>query len=107
MKKRALLVSTLVCSAVLATAPGCNRQSRGNADANANRAASPAEGGGTSTQASAGDPKNFGDTQAKAQTDGRSPSASPTGRSQDTNAAHNVQTTGAGASTPAPSQGGR
>lgn len=107
MKTRPLLVSALVVSALLSVAPGCNRQSRGNSDAQANRAASPAEGGATSTQASAGEAKNFGDTQTKAQVDGRSPSASPTGRSQDATAGHNVQTTGAGASTPALSQGGR
>ena len=86
-------------AAALVTA-GCGGQSRGNADAyEKNRAATPAEGGSTSTAGSAGESKNFGDTRAKAQEDGRSPSASPTGLSQDTSAKHNIQTSGAGAST--------
>jgi hypothetical protein len=63
---------------------GCGGQSRGNADAIENRAATPAEGGATSTAGSAGQSKNFGDTRAKAQQDGQSPSASPTGVSTDT-----------------------
>jgi hypothetical protein len=85
---------------VVLLSAGCNRQSRGNADAgNDNRAAAPAEGGGTSTKGSAGEAKNFGDTRTATEQVGRSPSASPTGLSQDTNAQHNVQTPGAGAST--------
>jgi hypothetical protein len=41
----------------------CSRQSRGNADAETtSRAQSPQEGAGTSTEASAGQAKNFGDT---------------------------------------------
>ena len=79
---------------------GCGRQSRGNADAmDQSRAASPAEGGATSTAGSAGESKNFGDTRAKTEVDGRSPSASPTGLSQDATEKNNVQTSGAGAST--------
>jgi hypothetical protein len=62
---------------------GCGGQSRGNADANQNRAASPAEGGGTSTAGSAGESKNFGDTRAKTEAEGRSQTASPTGLSKD------------------------
>jgi hypothetical protein len=63
---------------------GCNRQTRGNADARAeSRAATPAEGGATSTQGSAGDAKNFGDTRTKQKQDATTPSASPTGLSQD------------------------
>lgn len=102
MKTNQLSPRLMVVAALLALAgTGCNRQSRGNADASNDnvRAASPAEGGATSTAGSAGDPKNFGDTRQKAQVDGQSPSASPTGLSQDASAQHNVQTSGAGAST--------
>ena len=71
-------------AALLLAGSGCNRQTRGNADAeNRSRAASPQEGGATSTAGSAGESKNFGDTQAKQQQEGHSPSASPTGLSQD------------------------
>jgi hypothetical protein len=63
---------------------GCGRQTRGSADAHdQSRAASPAEGGATSTQGSAGDSTSFGDTRSKTQQDGVSPSASPTGMSKD------------------------
>lgn len=42
---------------------GCDRQTRGNADAQGHsRAASPEEGGATTTTGSAGQAKNFGDT---------------------------------------------
>ena len=81
-------------------ASGCGRQSRGNADAmDQSRATTTAEGGATSTAGSAGESKNFGDTRTKTEVDGRSPSASPTGLSQDATPRHNVQTSGAGAST--------
>jgi hypothetical protein len=84
---------------------GCGRQSRGNADAyDQSRAAKPSEGGATSTSGSAGESKNFGDTRTKTEVDGRSPSASPTGLSQDTKAEHNVSTPAAGASTGQQSQ---
>ena len=89
---------TTAALAVLLTT-GCGRQTRGNADAYENRAATPAEGGATSTAGSAGESKNYGDTRAKTEVDGRSPSASPTGLSQDTKAQHNVSTPGSGAST--------
>ena len=73
-----------VLAALLIGGTGCNRQTRGNADAdNRSRAASPEEGGATSTAGAAGESKNFGDTQAKQQQDGASPSASPTGLSKD------------------------
>ena len=62
---------------------GCGRQSRGNADAAGAAAADPAK---VNTSGSAGQSKNFGDTQTKATQDGRSPSASPTGLSQDVTA---------------------
>jgi hypothetical protein len=74
------LAATLVMGVGLT---GCGGQSRGNADANQNRAASPAEGGSTSTAGSAGESKNFGDTRAKTEAEGRSQSASPTGLSKD------------------------
>ena len=83
---------------------GCGRQTRGNADAEENRAAAPANGGATSTAGSAGESKNFGDTRKKTEVDGRSPSASPTGLSQDTKAEHNVSTPASGASTGQQSQ---
>jgi hypothetical protein len=83
---------------------GCGGQTRGNADAQENRAKTPADGGATSTSGSAGDSKNFGDTRAKTEVDGRSPSASPTGLSQDTKAEHNVNTPASGASTGQQSQ---
>jgi hypothetical protein len=95
--KTKLISSTIVCVILMTMGAGCNRQSRGNSDAN--RAASPAEGGATSTAGSAGESKNFGDTRAKTDTDGQSPSASPTGRSKDTSAKHAVETPAAGAST--------
>ena len=100
--KTKLSQASLGVAALLATliVTGCGGQSRGDADAyDKNRAASPAEGGATSTAGSAGESKNFGDTRAKTEVDGRSPSASPTGLSQDATAKHNVQTSGAGAST--------
>jgi hypothetical protein len=94
--------SSLAAAVVVLVLAGCNRQTRGNADANQqSRAATPREGGATSTAGSAGDPKNFGDTRAKTQEDGQSPSASPTGWSKDakpgdtggaTNAASNPAT---------------
>lgn len=63
---------------------GCNRQERGNADATEkSRAATPAEGGGTSTAGSAGASKNFGDTRKKTEAEGMTSSASPTGMSKD------------------------
>lgn len=75
---------TGLAALTLVLAAGCNRgQTRGNADANENRAATPAEGGATSTTGSAGDARNFGDTRTKTQSDGASPSASPTGVSKD------------------------
>ena len=87
---------------------GCGRQSRGNADAyDQSRAAKPSEGGATSTAGSAGDSNNYGDTRRKTEVDGQSPSASPTGLSQDTKAEHNVSTPGAGASTGQESQQAR
>lgn len=74
-------------AALIVGSAGCNRQTRGNADAeNRSRAASPQEGGATSTAGSAGESKNFGDTRAKQQQDGTSPSASPTGLSKDAKA---------------------
>jgi hypothetical protein len=100
--KTKLSQTSLGVAALLVTLAvnGCGGQSRGDADAyDKNRAASPAEGGGTSTTGSAGESKNFGDTRAKTEVDGRSPSASPTGLSQDATSKHNVQTPGAGAST--------
>jgi hypothetical protein len=89
----------LLASLALLVGAGCGGQSRGNADAQENRAASPAEGGATSTTGSAAESKNYGDTRAKTEKDGRSPSASPSGLSQDTKAEHNVQTPASGAST--------
>jgi hypothetical protein len=87
---------------------GCGRQSRGNADAyDQSRAATPSEGGATSTAGSAGESKNYGDTRTKTEVDGRSPNASPTGLSQDATAEHNVSTPGAGASTGQQSQQAR
>jgi hypothetical protein len=62
---------------------GCGRQSRGNADAEQHRAATPAEGGATSTKGSAGEAKNFGDTRKKKAVDGTTQSASPSGLSKD------------------------
>ena len=98
------LVVPLVISVLLLS--GCGRQTRGNADAQENRAAAPTDGGATSTAGSAGESKNFGDTRAKTEVDGRSPSASPTGLSQDTKPEHNVNTPASGASTaPQSSQG--
>src|SRR3954468_19089582 len=96
--------SSLAAAVVVLVFAGCNRQTRGNADADQqSRAATPREGGATSTAGSAGDRKNFGDTHAKAQQDGQSPSASPTGWSKDakagdtggaTNAASDPRTAG-------------
>jgi hypothetical protein len=55
---------------------GCSRQSRGNADAQPGGKAA-ADGPGASTQGSAGQAKDFGDTDAKKKFD----EASPEGRS--------------------------
>jgi hypothetical protein len=75
---------TAALAALIVGGTGCNRQTRGNADANAqSRAASPQEGGATSTAGSAGESKNFGNTRAKQEQDGKSPSASPSGVSKD------------------------
>lgn len=99
------LVVALALSAFVLT--GCGRQTRGNADADENRATTPADGGATSTAGSAGESKNFGDTRAKTEVEGRSPSASPTGLSQDTKTEHNVNTPASGASTAPQSQQGQ
>jgi hypothetical protein len=83
-----ILKSGLIAACALAasTFAGCNRQTRGNADAdNQSRASAPPDGG-SSTAGSAGQAKNFGDTRAKTQQDGTSPSASPTGLSKDAKA---------------------
>lgn len=66
---------TFLITLALAALPmfaGCNRGSK----ANVNDVANPAHG-------SANEPKNMGDTRAKTNEDGRSPSASPTGLSKD------------------------
>ena len=103
--KRVRSPLVLVLAVVGLAASGCGGQSRGNADAQEEtRAAKPSEGGATSTAGSAGESKNYGDTRAKTEVDGRSPSASPTGLSQDATAEHNVKTSGAGASTGQQSQ---
>jgi hypothetical protein len=95
-------LAVMICALL---ASGCGRQSRGNADAyDQSRAATPSEGGSTSTVGSAGESKNYGDTRAKTEVDGRSPSASPTGLSQDAKAGQNVSMPGAGASTGQQSQ---
>jgi hypothetical protein len=78
--------SVAALSALVVALSGCGGQTRGNADAEANRAKTPAEGGATSTAGSAGESKSFGDTRAKTQEDGASPSASPTGLSKDAKA---------------------
>ena len=98
----ARILPGLPLAAVAFALAGCGGQSRGNADAQENRAATPAEGGATSTAGSAAEAKNYGDTQAKTEVDGRSPSASPTGLSQDASAQHNVNTPASGASTGQP-----
>jgi hypothetical protein len=61
-------------AAILSLGAGCGKQTRGNADAEANRAKTPAEGGATSTAGDAGSAKNFGDTQQKKSFDEASPS---------------------------------
>jgi hypothetical protein len=100
MKAHTVSLAAGLAAALVFT--GCNRQTRGSADANEqSRAASPSEAGGTSTAASAGQSKNFGDTAAKKEQDGSSPSASPTGVSQDT---RETQTTRAQSPSPSPSQ---
>ena len=97
-----LILTVSICGLL---ASGCGRQSRGSADAyDESRAAKPSEGGATSTSGSAGESKNYGDTRARTEVEGRSPSASPTGLSKDAKAGHNVSTPGAGASTGQSSQ---
>lgn len=66
------LFRSLLAAAVLLCAAGCNRGTRGNDADSRPRAPGTAD-----------DPKNFGDTRAKAIEDGQSPSASPTGLSKD------------------------
>jgi hypothetical protein len=83
MNAKFLNVSFAALAATAVVLTGCGRQSRGNSDAQENRAATPAEGGATSTKGSAGESKNFGDTRTKTEVDGKSPSASPTGLSKD------------------------
>ena len=78
-----ILVATSLASLVLTC--GCGK-TRGNADVDKTRAATPQEGGGTLTQGSAGDAKNFGDTRATKQQTGVTPSESPTGWSKDAKA---------------------
>jgi hypothetical protein len=95
--KTKIISAPVACVILVIAGVGCNRGSRANSDAN--RAASPAEGGATSTAGSAGESKNFGDTRAKTEIDGQSPSASPTGRSKDISAKQAVETPAAGAST--------
>lgn len=103
MKTKHLSMMMVVASMGVAFTAGCDRQTRSNPADERNRAATPAEGGGTLTQGSAGDRKNFGDTRTTTETTGKSPSASPTGLSRDATPAHQTQTPGAGPSTqPAP-----
>ena len=78
---RASAVALVIAVVVLT---GCNRQSRSNADSTEkSRAATPAEGGSTSTAGSAGESKNFGDTRKKTEVEGQTQTASPTGLSKD------------------------
>jgi len=95
------LTATLTAAFSLAAfaSGGCDRKTRSNPADEQHRAATPAEGGNTLTQGSAGDRKNFGDTRATTQVDGKSPSASPTGMSKDTTPARQTQTPAAGSST--------
>lgn len=86
MKRNIWQVPALVAAlGILVADVGC-RQTRGNADADRNRAATPEEGGATSTAGSAGEAKNFGDTHAKQKQDGNTPSASPSGLNTDAKA---------------------
>ena len=104
MKTKAFRFMAAILGLVALTTAGCDRKSRGNPADERYRAATPAEGGATSTQGSAGDPKNFGDTRTKTEQEGKSPSASPTGLSKDAKATDQTQTPAAGPSTgPAPS----
>ncbi|HUR57778.1 MAG TPA: hypothetical protein VM029_08710 [Opitutaceae bacterium] len=79
MNSKQLKSAVMVAAGALALAmTGCGRQTRGNADAEANRAKTPAEGGATSTKGDAGSAKNFGDLEAKKATDEASPSGQTT-----------------------------
>lgn len=63
MKTNFFPIGVIALVGTLGFTTGCNRQSRGNADAETqSRAAGPSEGGATTTSGSAGQAKNFGDT---------------------------------------------
>jgi hypothetical protein len=65
MKTLFISLSTSAVTALLALGlTGCGGQTRGKADAEV-RAATPAEGGATSTAGAAGSSKNFGDTRTR------------------------------------------
>ena len=72
----ALLLSVALCGATVSST-GCSRQSRGNSDAQPGGKAS-ADGPGVSTQGSAGQAKDFGDTEAKKKFDEASPAGTST-----------------------------
>jgi len=100
MKTKTLELATVAVFAGLTfVITGCNRQTRSNPADDRYRAATPAEGGATSTKGSAGERKNFGDTRTKTEVEGQSPSASPTGLSKDVTPAQQTQTPAAGPST--------
>lgn len=70
---QSLLAGVALAGCTLAFA-GCDGQTRGTSDApRQSEAKSPSEGGATSTVGAAGDPKNFGDTDAKKAEDEQSP----------------------------------
>lgn len=105
MKTNSPIFVTITLTAAVIAIAGCDRKTRANPANEEHRAATPAEGGNTLTQGSAGDRKNFGDTRTKTEVDGKSPSASPTGMSKDVTPAQQTQTPAAGPSTgPTPSQ---
>lgn len=85
MKTPTLTILAAASLASLVLTCGCGK-TRGNADVDKTRAATPQEGGATLTQGSAGDAKNFGDTRATTQQTGVTPSESPTGWSKDAKA---------------------
>jgi hypothetical protein len=72
--KRSLIAGVVLLAGGALGVGGCDGQTRGSSDApRQSEAKSPAQGGATSTAGAAGDPKNFGDTEAKKASDEQSP----------------------------------
>src|SRR3954469_20901409 len=86
--------AAVVAAALLLGCAGCDRTTRGNPGKDdRHRAQTTQEGGSTSVTGDAGKSENFGDTRAKKESSGVSPSQSPTGLSKDAAAGQSAPVT--------------